>query len=111
MIDIEGDPESPIKEGTLCPKGANTFQLVSNPHRIERVMYRAPYSDRWEQRPLDWACTAVSAVTLSGMIRRIMCGRPVSTSAWIAPGLQDHKPTGLRIARSRRLSRRKPNRV
>ena len=45
VIDIEGDLESPINEGTLCPKGVNTFQLVSNPRRIERVMYRAPYSD------------------------------------------------------------------
>ena len=44
VIDIEGDPESPINQGTLCPKGAKTFQLASNPHRIDRVMYRAPYA-------------------------------------------------------------------
>src|SRR5215469_5591007 len=60
VIDIEGDPESPINEGTLCPKGANTFQLVSNPHRVSRVMYRAPYSDHWEQRPLDWAMDRIA---------------------------------------------------
>ena len=60
MIDIEGGPESPINEGTLCPKGANTFQLVSNPQRINRVMYRAPHSDHWEQRPLDWAMDRVA---------------------------------------------------
>jgi len=60
VIDIEGDPESPINQGTLCPKGANTFQLVSNPHRISRVMYRAPYSDHWEQRPLDWAMDRIA---------------------------------------------------
>ena len=60
VIDIEGDPESPINEGTLCPKGANTFQLVSNPHRIDRVMYRAPHSDHWEQRPLDWAMDRIA---------------------------------------------------
>ncbi len=60
VIDIEGDPESPINEGTLCPKGANTFQLVSNPHRITRVMYRAPYSERWEERPLDWAMDRIA---------------------------------------------------
>ncbi len=34
IIDIEGDPRSPISEGTLCPKGANAFQLAVNPHRI-----------------------------------------------------------------------------
>ncbi len=55
IINIEGNPESPISEGTLCPKGANTFQLAVNPHRVTKVLYRAPYSERWEQRPLDWA--------------------------------------------------------
>jgi formate dehydrogenase major subunit len=34
LIDIEGNPESPINEGTLCPKGANAFQLAVNPHRV-----------------------------------------------------------------------------
>ena len=55
IVDIEGDPRSPISEGTLCPKGANTYQLATNPHRARRVMYRAPYSDKWETRSLDWA--------------------------------------------------------
>jgi formate dehydrogenase major subunit len=60
VIDIEGNPESPISEGTLCPKGANTFQLSVNPHRISRVKYRAPYSDHWEDRPLDWAMERIA---------------------------------------------------
>ena len=60
VIDIEGNPESPINEGTLCPKGSNTFQLCVNPHRITHVLYRAPYSDRWEQRPLDWAMERIA---------------------------------------------------
>jgi formate dehydrogenase major subunit len=60
VIDIEGDPESPINAGTLCPKGANTFQLSVNPHRVTKVMYRAPYSDHWEERPLDWAMDRIA---------------------------------------------------
>src|SRR5882724_1113582 len=36
LIDIEGDPRSPVNEGTLCPKGANAFQLAVNPHRVTR---------------------------------------------------------------------------
>lgn len=60
IIDIEGDPESPINEGTLCPKGANTYQLVYNPHRIKQVMYRAPFSDRWEPKPLNWAMERIA---------------------------------------------------
>jgi hypothetical protein len=49
VIDIEGNPDSPINEGTLCPKGANTFQLAVNPHRVTKVLYRAPYSTQWKQ--------------------------------------------------------------
>src|SRR5438552_18186460 len=60
IINIEGNPESPINEGTLCPKGANTFQLTVNPHRITKVLYRAPYSDHWEERPLDWAMNRIA---------------------------------------------------
>ena len=62
-IDIEGDPRSPINEGKLCPKGANTFQLNQNPHRPQGVMYRAPYSDHWEERPLDWAMERIAQLT------------------------------------------------
>jgi formate dehydrogenase major subunit len=63
IIDIEGNPESPINNGTLCPKGANTFQLNVNPHRIKHVMYRAPYSDKWETRTLDWAMDRIAQLT------------------------------------------------
>ena len=60
VIDIEGNPDSPINEGTLCPKGANIFQIEHNPHRIKTVMWRAPYSDRWEIKPLDWAMDRIA---------------------------------------------------
>src|SRR5437868_2176821 len=60
IIDIEGNPRSPINEGTLCPKGANAFQLAVNPHRITHVLYRAPFADRWETRPLDWAMDQIA---------------------------------------------------
>ena len=60
LIDIEGNPESPINEGTLCPKGANAFQLAVNPHRVTEVLYRAPYSDHWETRSLDWALDRIA---------------------------------------------------
>lgn len=60
IIDIEGNPNSPINEGTLCPKGANTFQLTRNPHRVTKILYRAPYSDRWEEKPLEWAMDQIA---------------------------------------------------
>ena len=55
IIDIEGDPRSPISQGCLCPKGAATFQLVTGSNRVQHVLYRRPYSTRWEQIPLDKA--------------------------------------------------------
>ena len=63
IIDIEGNPDSPINNGTLCPRGSNTFQLGVNPHRIKHVMYRAPYSHTWEQKPLDWAMERIAQLT------------------------------------------------
>src|SRR5215510_2503778 len=60
VIDIEGDPRSPISEGTLCPKGADAFQLAVNPHRVTHVLYRAPFSDHWERKPLDWALDQIA---------------------------------------------------
>ncbi len=60
IVDIEGDPRSRINEGHLCPKGANTFQLTVNPHRQTKVLYRAPSSDDWEERPLDWAMERIA---------------------------------------------------
>jgi formate dehydrogenase major subunit len=60
VIDIEGNPESPVNEGRLCPKGANTLQLAANPHRLTKVKYRAPYSDRWEEKPLAWAMDRIA---------------------------------------------------
>lgn len=60
IIDIEGNPESPISAGHLCPKGAATYQLVNNPNRPTNVLYRAPRSDHWEERPLDWAMDRIA---------------------------------------------------
>jgi formate dehydrogenase major subunit len=63
LIDIEGNPDSPINEGTLCPKGANSFQLAVNPHRQKFALHRKPFSDRWERVPLEWAMGRVAELT------------------------------------------------
>ena len=60
LLDIEGNPASPINAGTLCPKGAATYQLAVNPLRLTKVKYRAPYSDHWEEKPLDWAMERIA---------------------------------------------------
>lgn len=60
IIDIEGNYQSPINGGTLCPKGAATFGLLHSPWRETTVKYRAPYSDHWEEKPLDWAMERIA---------------------------------------------------
>jgi formate dehydrogenase major subunit len=61
IIEIEGNPASPINDGRLCPKGASTYQLIHNPNRQTQVLYRAPKSDHWEPRPLAWAMERIAA--------------------------------------------------
>jgi formate dehydrogenase major subunit len=60
VIDIEGNYESPINGGTLCPKGAATYGLLTSPLRETKVKYRAPYSGHWEERSLDWAMERIA---------------------------------------------------
>ncbi len=60
IIHVEGDPRSPINQGTLCPKGAATIGWMQNPNRLTKVKYRAPYSNRWEERSLDWAMERIA---------------------------------------------------
>jgi len=60
IIDIEGDPASPISHGCLCPKGAATFQLVTGSHRVNHVLYRRPHGLQWEQIPLEQAMDMIA---------------------------------------------------
>jgi len=61
IFNIEGDPDHPINEGALCAKGAAMLQTTEfNEHRLTKVMYRAPYSDRWEAKPVDWAVREIA---------------------------------------------------
>jgi formate dehydrogenase major subunit len=60
IIDIEGDPRSPISNGCLCPKGAATFQLVTGNHRVSDVLYRRSYSKNWERIPLEQAMDMIA---------------------------------------------------
>jgi formate dehydrogenase major subunit len=53
-INIEGNPGHPINQGALCAKGASAFQLVENDRRVTAPQYRAPGSDKWEEKSWDW---------------------------------------------------------
>ena len=60
VVQIEGDPDSPISRGRLCPKGSASKQLVTGPQREQHVLYRAPYATDWQRLDLD---TAMDMVT------------------------------------------------
>ena len=60
ILDIEGDPNSPINQGTLCPKGAAIYQLHVNPNRLTQVLYRAPGATSWEVIGLEEAMDMVA---------------------------------------------------
>jgi anaerobic selenocysteine-containing dehydrogenase len=61
VINIEGDPHHPISEGTLCSKGAAAIQVVNNPRRLQKVLYRAPRGKAWEEKTWDWALERIAA--------------------------------------------------
>ena len=88
VIDIEGDPNSPINRGTLCPKGSATFQYTVNPSRLTQVLYRAPYSDHWETKSLDWAmeqiAQRVKKTRDETFVERLPDGREVNHTLGIA---------------------------
>jgi formate dehydrogenase major subunit len=60
ILDIEGDPNSPINQGTLCPKGAAIYQLHVNPNRLTQVLYRRPGATAWETIGLEEAMDMVA---------------------------------------------------
>jgi formate dehydrogenase major subunit len=60
VVYTEGDPDHPINEGTLCPKGASISQLVQNETRVQKPMYRAPGADSWKEVEWDWALDQIA---------------------------------------------------
>lgn len=60
VIQIEGDPESPISQGNLCPKGAASRQLLEHSSRELKVKYRRPFGTKWEELSLDKAMDMIA---------------------------------------------------
>jgi formate dehydrogenase major subunit len=84
LVDIEGNPRSPINQGTLCPKGASSRQLVQQPGRLTRVRYRRPGGTEWEELELEQAMDMIA--------ERVIAARE---SSW-----QDADRHGLRVDRT-----------
>jgi len=60
VVQIEGDPDSPVSRGRLCPKGAASEQLVNAPGRQSEVLYRRPYGTAWERLDLETATDMIA---------------------------------------------------
>ena len=84
LVDIEGNPRSPINQGTLCPKGAASRQLVQQPGRLTKVRYRAPGATEWRELELDEAMDMIA--------ERVIAARE--------DGWQDRDRNGRRVDRT-----------
>ena len=87
IVNIEGDPRSPHNEGTLCPKGAATFQLHVNPNRPVQVLHRAPGASEWEvwglERAMERVAELVQKTRDSTFIERLANGKLVNATTGI----------------------------
>jgi formate dehydrogenase major subunit len=84
LVDIEGNPRSPISQGTLCPKGSASRQLIQQPGRLTKVRYRPPGGTEWEDLELETAMDMIA--------ERVIAGREA--------GWQDFDDEGLRVDRT-----------
>ena len=84
LVDIEGNPRSPINQGTLCPKGSASRQLVQQPGRLTKVRYRRPGGTEWEELELEQAMDMIAA--------RVVAAREA--------GWQDTERHGWRVDRT-----------
>ena len=60
VVHVEGDPDHPINQGTLCPKGITLKQNIVNDRRLTKVLYRAPGGSAWEERTWDFAIDRIA---------------------------------------------------
>jgi formate dehydrogenase major subunit len=87
LVAIEGDPESPINQGTLCPKGAASHQLLTHPARLTEVRYRPPFGERWQRLSLDEAMDRIADRVWESRqrtFRATVDGQPVHHTTGIA---------------------------
>jgi formate dehydrogenase major subunit len=83
-VDTEGHPRSPINQGTLCPKGSASRQLVRQPRRLLTVKYRAPHATEWQDLELETAMDMIA--------ERVIAAREA--------GWQDVNDEGFRVDRT-----------
>jgi formate dehydrogenase major subunit len=87
LVDIEGNPRSPINQGTLCPKGASSRQLVQQPGRLTKVKYRRPGGTEWEDLELEQAMDMIA--------ERVIAARESGWQETDRHGRQVHRTLGF----------------
>ena len=60
LVSTEGDPDYPINQGALCAKGASLLSMTRNDHRLSKPLYRAPFSEKWEEKSWDWTLEQIA---------------------------------------------------
>ncbi|MDQ6711396.1 MAG: twin-arginine translocation signal domain-containing protein [Candidatus Dormibacteraeota bacterium] len=90
LLQIEGNPDSPVNEGRLCPKGATAMQLATSARRVESPMYRAPGSDHWQS--ISWDDM------LNKLAQRVKDARDATFVAQDAAGNTVNRTEGMAFA-------------
>jgi formate dehydrogenase major subunit len=95
VVHVEGDPDHPINQGALCPKGITLKQNIVNDRRLTTVKYRAPGSRAWEDKPWDWAIDRIARLVKDArdkhLIERDAKGRAINalTAVGVIGGCTD----------------------
>jgi formate dehydrogenase major subunit len=89
VVNVEGDPDSPINEGSLCPKGASLFQMVNNETRLTKPLYRAPGALEWKEVEWGWA--------LDQIARKVKDTRDKTFKSMAKSTVKEKKPDGTEV--------------
>ena len=89
VVNVEGDPDSPINEGSLCPKGASLFQMVNPETRLTKPLYRAPGALEWKEVEWGWA--------LDQIARKVKDTRDKTFKSMAKSTVKDKKPDGTEV--------------
>ncbi len=106
VVHVEGDPDSPINRGTLCPKGITLKQNIVNDRRLTKVLYRAPGSDRWEEKSWGWTIGRIAQLFKQArdekLIERDAKGRIVNalTAVGVIGGCTDSNENNYLIVKA-----------
>ena len=110
VVNIEGDPDHPISQGALCSKGTALRQVADNPARLVKPLYRAPGSDRWEEKDWNWTLNQIAqrvkGTRDANWVERDAQGRLVSRTealAWLGGAALDNEECALSVKFARSL--------